>query len=117
VTYAAKIDKAESTIDWTQPAGLLARRARAFTPAPGLASQLGDEAVKVWRVAAEAVDTGAAVPGQVLSAGADGVRVATGDGVLNLLELQRAGGKRLPAREFLQGFAVVPGQVFGAGAV
>ncbi|MFP8781205.1 methionyl-tRNA formyltransferase [Hydrogenophaga sp. RWCD_12] len=113
VTYAAKIDKAEATIDWRQPAAVIERRARAFSPAPGLATTLAGEAVKVWRVAAEA---GAAAPGQVLSAGAEGIRVATGEGVLNLLELQRAGGKRLPAREFLQGFAVAPGQVFGAVA-
>ncbi|WP_374406553.1 methionyl-tRNA formyltransferase [Hydrogenophaga sp.] len=116
VTYAAKIDKAESVIDWTQPAAVLSRRARAFTPAPGLATSLGTEAVKVWRVAAEDSNAGGAVPGQVLSAGADGLRVATGQGVLNLLELQRPGGKRLPAREFLQGFPVSAGQKFEAAA-
>ena len=115
VTYAAKIDKAEATIDWRQPAAVIERRARAFSPAPGLATTLGSEAVKVWRVAVDGA-AGAAVPGQILSAGADGIRVATGEGVLNLLELQRAGGKRLPAREFLQGFALAPGQVFGAVA-
>ena len=116
VTYAAKIDKAESVIDWTQPAAVLARRARAFTPTPGLATSLGTEAVKVWRVAAEDGNAGGAVPGQVLSVGADGLRVATGQGVLNLLELQRPGGKRLPAREFLQGFPVSAGQKFEAAA-
>ena len=92
---------------------MIARRARAFSPAPGLATTLAGEAVKVWRVGAEPAAVQAAA-GQVLSAGAEGIRVATGEGVLNLQELQRAGGKRLPAREFLQGFAVAPGQVFGA---
>ena len=53
---------------------------------------------------------GAAQPGQVLSV-ADGIRVQTGDGVLVLTELQRAGGKRLPAADFLRGFALAPGQV------
>jgi methionyl-tRNA formyltransferase len=115
VTYAAKIDKAEATIDWRQPAAVIERRARAFSPAPGLTTTLGSEAVKVWHVAVDGAD-GAAVPGKILSAGADGIRVATGEGVLILLELQRAGGKRLPAREFLQGFALAPGQVFGAVA-
>jgi methionyl-tRNA formyltransferase len=76
---------------------------------------VGGEVFKVWRVAVEAT-AGTAAPGEILSAGADGIRVATGDGVLNLQELQRAGGKRLPAREFLQGFALAPGQVFGAAA-
>ncbi len=42
--------------------------------------------------------------------------MTTGDGALTLLELQRAGGKRLPVREFLQGFALAPGQVFGPQA-
>ena len=116
VTYAAKIDKAEAAIDWRQPAVVIERRARAFSPAPGLATTLGSEAVKVWRVAVDGSGDIAA-PGQILSAGADGIRVATGEGALNLLELQRAGGKRLPAREFLQGFAVAPGQVFGAVAI
>jgi methionyl-tRNA formyltransferase len=115
VTYAAKIDKAESVIDWRRPAAEIERRARAFSPAPGLASGLGDEVVKIWRVGGEAAAS-KGVPGQVLSAGADGIRVATGDGVLNLLELQRSGGKRLMAREFLQGFPLRPGQVFGPQA-
>ena len=115
VTYAAKIDKAEATVDWRQPAAVIERRARAFSPAPGLATSLGGDAVKLWQVALEGA-VASATPGQILSAGADGIRVATGEGVLNLLELQRAGGKRLPAREFLQGFAVAPGQVFGAVA-
>lgn len=115
VTYAAKIAKAESAIDWRQPAAAIERRARAFSPTPGLVTALNGEAVKVWRVAAEGAD-GAATPGQVLSVGAEGIRVATGEGALNLLELQRAGGKRLPAREFLQGFALSPGQRLGAGS-
>jgi methionyl-tRNA formyltransferase len=116
VTYAAKIDKAESTIDWHQPATAIERRSRAFSPAPGLVTALNGEAIKVWRVAAEEGADRAATPGQVLSAGAQGIRVATGDGALNLLELQRAGGKRLPAREFLQGFSLAPGQRLGVGS-
>jgi methionyl-tRNA formyltransferase len=115
VTYAAKIDKAESVIDWRQPAVAIERRSRAFSPAPGLTAGMEAEAVKIWRVGVGAAATDA-VPGQVLSAGADGIRVATGDGVLTLLELQRAGGKRLPAREFLQGFPLTPGQMFGPRA-
>lgn len=114
VTYAAKIEKAESLIDWHRPAAETERRSRAFSPAPGLVTELAGEAVKVWRVETSTADGGDAVPGQILSAGPEGIRVATGGGVLILLDLQRAGGKRLPAREFLQGFALTPGQVFGA---
>jgi methionyl-tRNA formyltransferase len=116
VTYAAKIDKTESLIDWRRPAAEIERRARAFSPAPGLVTELAGESVKVWRVAAASAASDDAVPGQILSAGPEGIRVATGDGVLTLLELQRAGGKRLPAREFMQGFALAPGQVFGSAS-
>ena len=113
VTYAHKIEKAEAAIDWRWPAQTIAQRVRAFNPFPGAATALAGEAVKVWM--AQADTSGAAdadaVPGQVLSAADDGIRVQTGDGVLVLTELQRAGGKRLPAADFLRGFALAPGQV------
>ncbi len=117
VTYAHKIEKAEGAIDWTLPAALTARRARAFNPFPGLSASLGGEAIKIWSAKADTqslpVD---GAPGQVLAAGADGIRVATGNGVLVLTELQRAGGKRLAAGDFLRGFAITPGQVFDSAA-
>ena len=113
VTYAHKIEKAEAAIDWQWPADVIARRVHAFNPFPGAATALAGEAVKVWLAE---VDTATAAhagaqPGQVLSVAADGIRVQTGDGVLVLTELQRAGGKRLPAADFLRGFALAPGQV------
>ncbi len=113
VTYAHKIDKAEGTIDWSLPAALTARRSRAFDPFPGLSASLAGEAIKVWAARVDGHPAAAgSVPGQVIGAGTDGIRVATGDGVLVLAELQRAGGKRLPAADFLRGFALTPGQVF-----
>jgi methionyl-tRNA formyltransferase len=74
--------------------------------------------LRVWRAsaAADGAVRPAAPPGTVLAAGADGVHVATGDGVLVLLELQRAGGKRLPARDFLAGAPIAVGDVLGGGA-
>ncbi len=109
VTYAHKIDKAEAAIDWTAPADILARRVRAFNPFPGAATALAGEAIKVW--AAHAEDTAACgEPGEVLAADADGIRVATGAGVLVLTELQRAGGKRLAVGDFLRGFPLARGQ-------
>ncbi len=113
LSYAHKIEKAEATIDWTLAAGLIERRVRAFNPFPGAASALAGEAIKVWAARAE-TGNAAGVPGQVLAAGADGIRVQTGDGVLVLTELQRAGGKRLPVGDFLRGFALAPGQVLDA---
>ncbi len=114
VTYAHKIEKAEAQIDWSQPAEVIGRRVRAFDPFPGASTTAGGEAVKVWAARAEPGGSGA--PGQVLAADAQGIRVATGEGVLVLTQLQRAGGKRLPVGDFLRGFALAPGQVLGAGA-
>jgi len=113
VNYAHKIDKSEAALDWMAPAAVLARRVRAFNPFPGAVTALGGEAVKVWAARAEAA-TGGAEPGTVLAVGDDGIRVQTGEGVLVLAELQRAGGKRLPASDFLRGFGLLAGQVFDA---
>lgn len=114
-TYAHKIEKAESQIDWSESAEAIARRLRAFNPFPGGATALGAQAFKVWEAAAEA-GSAAAAAGTVLSAGADGVRVACGQGVLSLRLLQRAGGKRLAAGDFLRGFELVPGAMLGGAA-
>ncbi|MFM6986271.1 MAG: methionyl-tRNA formyltransferase [Hydrogenophaga sp.] len=114
VSYAHKIEKAEAAMDWTLPAALLARRVRAFNPFPGAGTVLGGEAVKVWAGRAEPARGQGGRPGQVIAAGPDGIGVMTGDGVLVLTELQRAGGKRLPAGDFLRGFPLAPGQVFDA---
>ncbi|MBQ0920041.1 methionyl-tRNA formyltransferase [Hydrogenophaga aromaticivorans] len=119
VTYAHKIEKAEAAIDWTLPAAVIARRVRAFNPFPGASTALAGEAIKVWAAQVETdtgADAGAAVPGQVLAIGPQGIRVMTGDGVLVLDELQRAGGKRLPAADFLRGFSLTPGQVLDVPA-
>ena len=112
VTYAHKIDKAEAAIDWQERADTIARRVRAFNPAPGAVMQFEGEAVKVWAAHVEQEDAGAASAGRVLTVDAMGIRVATGRGVLCLTELQRAGGKRLPVADFLRGFAMSPGQSF-----
>lgn len=114
VTYASKIDKAEAQIDWRLPARDIARRVRAFNPAPGAFTQLDGEVIKVWQARAQTGGTAAAVPGQVLSVSGEGIGVATAEGSLLLLELQRAGGKRLPVQAFLQGFALAPGRCFGS---
>lgn len=114
VTYAHKIEKAEAALDWRLNADVLARRVRAFNPFPGAsAALLGEtqEVLKIWQAQAE---PGAShhAPGTVLSADAHGVRVACGQGVLCATQLQRAGGKRLEAAEFLRGFAMQVGQRF-----
>ena len=103
MTYAAKLDKRESALDLTQPADVLARRIRAFNPVPGATVVLPglDEPVKVWSARALPGGTGAAA-GTVLAAGPEGVDLATGEGVLRLLELQRPGARRQPVDVFIR---------------
>lgn len=108
VTYAHKIEKSESPLDWRQPAALLARRVRAFDPFPGANFQHGGEAVKVWRAVAV---PGEAAPGTVLQADRQHLRVACGEGALELLDLQRPGGKRQPAAAFLQAVPLEAGSL------
>ena len=115
ITYAHKIEKAESLIDWSLSATALDQRVRAFDPFPGASSLLQGEAIKVWacRPAAE-VGTVAVPPGTILQADADGLAVQCGSGVLWPTLLQRAGGKRLPVADFLRGFpGLQPGMVLG----
>ncbi len=109
VTYAHKIEKAESAIDWRLPAVQIERRLRAFDPFPGGVATLAGEPLKVWR--GEAI-AGQGRPGAVLAVSEAGVDVACGEGVLRLKELQRAGGRRLPAAAFLAGHPISPGGAF-----
>ncbi|MDT0218874.1 methionyl-tRNA formyltransferase [Alcaligenes sp. AB3] len=105
VTYAEKLSKAESVLDLSQPAKELERRIRAFDPVPGSTLPLPglEQPVKVWR--AQAVEQKhSAEPGQVLNVSAQGIDVACGEGVLRLLELQKAGSKRQPVAVFVQGW-------------
>ncbi len=115
VTYAHKIEKAEAAIDWHEPAALIARRVRAFDPFPGAQAALSGETIKVWAARAQP-GVSAGVPGQVLAADADGIRVQTGEGALLITELQRPGGKRLTAADFLRGQSIEAGQVLDAVA-
>ncbi len=110
VRYAHKVSKREAWIDWGRPAAELVARIRAFDPFPGACSALGGHTIKCWRAHAQAAATGPHVPGTVLAAGAEGVVVACGVGALCLTQLQRPGGRRLAARDFLAGTPVAPGQ-------
>ena len=117
VTYAHKIEKAEAALDWALPAAMLARRIRAFDPFPGMTVPLlhngATEVLKLWAATAEPL-TQAAEPGTVVQADASGVRVACGQGQLCLTQLQRPGGKRLSAADFLRGCPLQVGQRLAA---
>ena len=106
VTYAAKLDKTEAALDFTRPAAELARRVRAFDPVPGATARLPglDQPVKIW--AAQALPAaGNSMPGSLVDATAQGLDFATADGILRVLSLQKAGGKRQPVSAFVQGWS------------
>jgi methionyl-tRNA formyltransferase len=115
-TYASKIDKAEAWLDWSLSAGVLARKVRAYDPFPVAQARLGDQALRIWRAVATPLSAPAEA-GVIVAASAAGIDVACGTGCLRLLELQRAGARRLTAREFLAGHPLAPSQRFGGGPV
>jgi methionyl-tRNA formyltransferase len=87
---------------------------RAFDPAPGAETLLDGQALKVWRARTTA---GEGPAGQVIAVAQDGIVVACGNGALRLETVQRAGGKRLAAGDFLRGVRLEPGHFLGAGGV
>jgi methionyl-tRNA formyltransferase len=109
VTYASKIDKAEALVDWNRPAVEIERAVRAFNPFPGAVAMLQQTPVKLWRARAIAA---CGQPGEVLLAEGAGVIVACGEGALCITELQKPGGKRLAAADFLRGMPITVGSLF-----
>jgi methionyl-tRNA formyltransferase len=105
VCYAAKIAKEEAVLDFSQPADVVARKIRAFNPFPGAFGVFNGMAVKLWCAEASR-DPARMPPGTVLAASPAGVVIACGEGSIRVVELQKPGGKRLPAGEFLKGFAM-----------
>jgi methionyl-tRNA formyltransferase len=125
-SHAPKIKKEDGHIDWNQPAGKIWNRLRAFTPWPGAFTswssslslsgadntpkrELPTQLLKIWKV--EPVEAGGPA-GNLLSADKSGIVVGCGVGALRILELQREGGKRLSAEQFLIGHPLKAGQKF-----
>ena len=93
------------------------RRIRAFNPFPGAFTSVGADSVKLRKASVLVAEaSGDGVPGQVLAASGDGIDICTGEGVLRVLQLQKAGGKVLAAADFLRGFDMQPGLVLGNAA-
>ncbi|MFZ5504446.1 MAG: methionyl-tRNA formyltransferase, partial [Pseudomonadota bacterium] len=105
--YAAKIGKAEAALDFRRSAVELERAIRAFNPFPGALMTVDGTPVKLWRAR---VEPASGEPGHILAVGDDGVVIACGEGALRVTELQKPGGKRLPAADFLHGHPLAVGQ-------
>ena len=111
VTYAGKIDKSETRIDWARQAAEVHNHIRGLSPHPGawFKTELGNKAERV-KVLRSTLSEGSGRPGTLL----DGrLTVACGEGAVRLVELQRAGKKPMPAEEFLRGAGLSPGTVLG----
>ena len=108
VTYAPKVQKSETRLDWQRPAVELERAVRAFRPAPGALAHLAGDPLKVWR---SRIVAGTGAPGTLLRSD-NSVHVACGSGALALEELQPAGGRRMSGAEFLRGRRLATGTRF-----
>ena len=110
-SYAGKLGKAEAQINWQKEAVQVERTVRAFNPNPGAYTTLNGETLKIWKARLE--DRVSGKPGEIVSVDRRGIVVACGTGAVCIEEVQKAGGQRLPVREFLSGFALKPGICFG----
>ena len=117
-TYANKLSREDARLGWTLPAAALARKVRAFNPVPGAWTRLlaplpsgergrGEgEILKIWQAE---IAPGKGHPGEVLQAAGGQIIVACGEGALRLIELQKAGARRMDAATFLAGVRIPPG--------
>lgn len=115
VTYAEKIKKEEAKINWHQPANLTDRQIRALNPSPGAITSLNNDIVKVWlseNISHQWPKDASLEPGQVLELDEFGISVAGIGGVIRLLEIQKAGSKRMSATQFAKSVQLKKGQFF-----
>ena len=109
-SYAPKLEKAEAEIDWRLDAEQINRAVRAFDPHPGAYSRMRGTLLKIWQTEIAASTAGR--PGEVVATGRAGITVACGNGTLLLKIIQKPGGKKMSAAEFLAGYPLQPGDCF-----
>ncbi len=113
--YAAKIRKNEAEIDWTGDAAQIDRIIRTFDPHPGAFTCLNGNTIKLWQ--ASIINHGSPQQaGEIIAADSDGIVVACGRNALSIHTLQKAGGKKLTAAQFLSGHPLQPGEIFHKAA-
>jgi methionyl-tRNA formyltransferase len=112
-TYAPKIVREMTQVDWTQPAAVVSRMIRAFDPRPGAFTARGNAEVKLFgaRTAGDAHGS----PGEVLAVDDDGMTVACGSGGVRLAAVQPSGKRRMAPAEWERGRGIAVGQRLGAG--
>lgn len=106
-TYAHKIQKSEANLDWQESALSLDRKIRAFSPWPVCSANLAGETVKIHLARLLDSKVHSVKPGTILGADKNGIDVATGDGVLRLLSIQRPGGKAVPVADYLNAHPIL----------
>lgn len=109
MTYAPKVHRTEARVDWGKPAEFISRQIRAFNPVPLAHCRHGEVEFKLWFARAEKAR---GEPGKILEISRSGILVGCGEGALRIIELQRAGGRRMPAAEFLRGARIQPDELF-----
>jgi methionyl-tRNA formyltransferase len=114
-SYARKISRDDASIDWQASALSIERQVRALNPVPGAFSVLGEKQIKIWASDAALGSFGA--PGTVVRADGANLVIACGEGALAVRELQRAGGRRMSAAEFLSGNRIEAGDRVGAASL
>ncbi|RPF49301.1 methionyl-tRNA formyltransferase [Thermodesulfitimonas autotrophica] len=111
-TYAPPLTPEDELIVWDRPGEVIKNQVRALDPKPGAKTYFGGEVLKIWRVKAVTGDF-PGVPGEIIAVGPEGIKVQVADGAVVILELQAAGGRRLPVDAFLRGHSIPEGYVLG----
>ena len=115
ITYAEKIKKEEARIEWGQEANQIDRQIRALNPSPGAFTTLNQEIIKIWlseNISHRWNNHQTSQPGEILEVDDFGISVAGNQGVVRLLEVQKAGSKRMSASQFVKNMQLKPGQIF-----
>ncbi len=112
-TFAPLLQKADTEIDWTLPAGVIENRIRGLTPLPGARTAWNAGVLKIQKARAFDQDSPNASPGQIVAIRSEGIDIQTGQGVLRILNLQPENKKPMEVKEFLNGRSIQVGLRLG----